>query len=126
MVPMVRERLGQSRFEVVRRVGAGGMGVVYEARDRASGERLATKTLHEHDATALYRLKKEFRGLQNVVHPNLIQFRELFEEEGAWYLVMDLVEGCDALQYVRGASEGVAIASTVDVLSQRDEVAQTP
>ncbi len=116
--------MGWSRFEVVRRVGAGGMGVVYEARDRTTGERVAIKTLQEHDATALYRLKKEFRGLQNIVHRNLIQFRELVEEAGEWFLVMELVEGCDALQYVRStcqplelelATTDAAVGSTLPV-----------
>ncbi|HEY5948036.1 MAG TPA: serine/threonine-protein kinase, partial [Kofleriaceae bacterium] len=101
-----------SRFDVIRRLGAGGMGVVYEARDRKSGERLAIKTLHDREATALYRLKKEFRGLQNIIHPNLIQFRELIEEDGEWFLVMEFVEGCDARAYVRGHDDAIALAPT--------------
>src|SRR5215216_1054409 len=102
------------------------MGVIYEARVRASGERLAIKTLHEHDATALYRLKQEFRGLQNIVHPNLIQFRELVEEAGAWWLVMEFVDGCNARDYVRGTDVVVALASTNEVVMHGGEVRGGP
>ena len=49
--------VGTERFSIVRRIGAGGMGVVYEAHDRERDARLALKTLHRLDAEALYRLK---------------------------------------------------------------------
>jgi eukaryotic-like serine/threonine-protein kinase len=117
--------LGSSRFEVLRPVGAGGMGVVYEARDRATGERVALKTLHEQDATALYRLKQEFRRVQHIAHPNVIQFRELFEESGKWFLVMELVEGCDASSYVRGSENVRASAPTAEALQPLSTTIQT-
>jgi len=111
---MVPERMRRSaRFEVVRRVGAGAMGVVYEAHRRATGERVALKALHELDAHALYRLKREFRVLQEIAHDNLIRFHELVEDGGAWYVVMEYVEGEDVVTYVRGAASD-ALPSTVD------------
>lgn len=60
------------RFSIVRRIGAGGMGVVYEAFDRERNERVALKTLLEFDAIALYRFKQEFRSLSEILHPNLV------------------------------------------------------
>ena len=54
------------RFQIVRRLGSGGMGVVYEAHDQARGERVALKTLSRLDANGIYRLKQEFRALSEV------------------------------------------------------------
>jgi hypothetical protein len=92
------------RYALVREVGSGGMGVVYEAMD---GERrVAIKTLRHVDAEAIYRLKAEFRSLQDISHPNLIQLRELVESGGRWFLTMEFVDGVDFLGYVQGDRAG--------------------
>ncbi len=92
---------GTERFEVIRRLGAGGMGVVYEVFDRAQEARVALKTLHNVDAQSLYRLKKEFRTLQDLEHANLVSLGELIQSGHAWFFTMELVEGVDFLSYVR-------------------------
>jgi eukaryotic-like serine/threonine-protein kinase len=89
------------RFEVVRRLGAGATGVVYEACNRRSGERVALKALARLDASSLYRFKREFRALAGVSHPNLVTLKELFHESGQWYLSMELVHGRSFVEYVR-------------------------
>ena len=53
------------RFCVLRRLGEGGMGVVYEVHDRVRDEVVALKTLRQTSAAALYRLKREFRSLSD-------------------------------------------------------------
>ncbi len=60
---------GTDRFTVVRRIGKGGMGVVYEAFDRERGEAVAVKKLPTFDADGLYRFKHEFRTLADLHHP---------------------------------------------------------
>jgi tetratricopeptide (TPR) repeat protein len=92
---------GTSRFEVRRRLGQGGMGIVYEAWDRERRQAVALKTLREIDANALYRLKNEFRALRGLQHPNLISLGELIEDSGRWFYTMELVDGVDFLSYVR-------------------------
>jgi serine/threonine protein kinase len=77
------------------------MGVVYEALDREHGTRIALKTLRHLSAEGIARFKNEFRALQDVQHPNLISLNELFEEDGQWYLTMELVDGVDFLSFVR-------------------------
>ncbi len=78
------------------------MGVVYEAMDQVRNERVALKTLIQSDARLLYRLKSEFRILQNLYHPNLIRPRQLFEEEGNWFFTMEMIDGQELMPFVRG------------------------
>jgi serine/threonine protein kinase len=96
---------GTSRFQVIKRLGAGGMGVVYEAFDRERGARVALKTLRTLSPEQLLGLKNEFRSLQDVSHPNLVTLGELIEDANRWFFTMELIEGHDILRYVRGSRE---------------------
>src|SRR6478609_6102519 len=96
---MLHARLPQ-RFEVVRELGRGGMGAVYEAIDREGGGRVAIKLLPSDEPDAITRFKHEFRALQDIHHPNLVALRELLCEEGQWAFSMDLVDGVDFIEYV--------------------------
>ena len=93
---------GTPRFQILNRLGAGGMGVVYEAFDRERQARIALKALPRLDASSLYLFKQEFRALADVVHPNLATLHELIEYQGAWFFTMEIVDGVDFLRYVRG------------------------
>lgn len=94
------EYRGNERFEIVRRIGAGGMGIVYEALDRERRMRVALKTLPQIQPSALYLFKNEFRALVGVTHPNLVTLYELLNEDDRWFFTMQYVEGCDFLSYV--------------------------
>src|SRR6478752_2852704 len=97
---------GTDRFQVRKRLGAGGMGVVYEVIDRERDLVVALKTLHHFDAAALYRFKKEFRALAEAVHPNLVRLWELFSDGDRCFFTMELVEGTDFRRYVRADGQG--------------------
>jgi serine/threonine protein kinase len=88
------------RFRLERRLGAGGMGEVFEAVAQDTGERLAIKMLHARDANALQRLKREFRAISGVVHPYLVRLYELHLEGEHPFLTMELVDGVRLLQHV--------------------------
>jgi serine/threonine protein kinase len=101
---------GTARFAVVRRVGHGGAGIVYEASDRENGVRVALKRLRRLSPEAILRFKSEFRSVEDVEHPNLVALGELFEEAGAWFFTMEYVEGVDLLSRsapaIHGSSRG--------------------
>jgi eukaryotic-like serine/threonine-protein kinase len=87
------------RFTALRLVGAGGMGVVYEAFDQERQVRVALKTLSRLDPERLYLFKQEFRALTDIIHPNLAKLYELIFEDGQWYFTMEFVDGMDLLQF---------------------------
>jgi serine/threonine protein kinase len=115
---------GMERFSLVRRLGAGGMGVVYEAHDRARDIRVALKTLPRFDARALYLFKQEFRALSDVVHPNLVALHELFSIGERWFFTMELVHGVNFIDYVRFGRQ--AFAADVDTGVSRDTARDRP
>src|SRR5580698_189326 len=92
---------GTERFEVIRRIGRGGMGVVYEARDREEHRRVALKTLVHFDPASLYLFKQEFRTLAGVTHPNLVRLYELVAvADQRVFFAMELVRGVDFAAHV--------------------------
>ncbi|HEY5925103.1 MAG TPA: protein kinase, partial [Kofleriaceae bacterium] len=98
---MTTELAELERYEVRRALGSGGLGVVYEAIDRESGATVAIKTLHDVTPEALYRLKREFRLLAGLEHPNVCKHYEMFEHAGQWFIAMECVRGEHLLHAVR-------------------------
>lgn len=92
-------RLGE--YRLVRELGRGGMGAVFEAVHLGRGHRVALKTLPAVSGDSLLRFKREFRALSDVTHPNLVGLRTLESDGGQWFITMDLLDGGDFLSYVR-------------------------
>src|SRR5690349_20844751 len=99
--PAPGEFAGTSRFRVEAQLGSGAFGVVYRVFDNERRQSVALKILSNDAADSLYRFKREFRALAGVRHPNLVSFYELISDGERWYLLMELVEGVEFLEYVR-------------------------
>src|SRR6266850_6154244 len=93
--------LGTERFRIRRRLGSGGMGIVYEAHDRQTDKVVALKALTRTEASHISRFKNEFRSLADVSHPNLVTLYEFMADGQYWFFTMELVQGVNFLEYVR-------------------------
>src|ERR1041384_2577683 len=114
--------LGGGRFEVRGTLGAGGAGVVYRAFDRQLQREVALKQLRQASGRDLYRFKKEFRSLADIVHPNLVALHELHEADGDWYFTMGLVVGGSFSDWVRPSAEAGPSRGRADIVSARVDV----
>ncbi len=83
------------RFAVLRRLGEGGMGVVYSAFDEQLGRRVAIKLLHRASDSDLARARvyHEAQALARLSHPNVVQVYEVGEHDDALYVAMEFVTG---------------------------------
>jgi hypothetical protein len=104
---------GTERFKIVRQIGQGGMGVVYEAHDSLRNETVALKTLQHVGGESLYRFKREFRSLAEFSHPNLVALYELIADEEEWSFTMELVRGHSFVKWIRG-DESTRFVDTID------------
>jgi hypothetical protein len=109
------------RYRVLRLIGRGGMGVVFEAVDQRLGVPVALKTLRDLDGAMLLRLKSEFRSLADLRHPNLVRLGELVQEDRSWFFTMELIRGRDFLGHVRPTPAGCDEARLREALAQLAE-----
>jgi serine/threonine protein kinase len=93
-------RVGQTvgrRYRLLRLLGVGGMGAVYEAEQTSLGKRVALKMLHrhcEHDRDVVRRFQQEARAAARLDHPNIVEVYDLdLDLDGAPFLVMELLRG---------------------------------
>jgi tetratricopeptide (TPR) repeat protein len=125
MSDLVGRRLG--RYEIVKLLGAGGMGEVYRARDTQLGRQVAVKVLGgkaSGDAERLARFEKEARAVAVLSHPNILAIHDFGEDGGVAYAVTELLEGkslrermgdsplpvTKALEIGKAVAEGLAAA----------------
>lgn len=111
---MVAEEVDAERYRRLRQIGAGGMGVVYEAEDTERGQRVALKTIADNDVEQIYRLKREFRVLADLGHPNLVSLYDLVVDRDECFFTMELLDGTDFLSHVwqKPVGEALALAPT--------------
>jgi serine/threonine-protein kinase len=84
----------QERYRVVRPLGAGGMGTVYEVERLTDSRRLALKLAREVNGEALARMAREAQTASTVTHPNVVAMVDVdVSSAGFLYLVMELVDG---------------------------------
>ena len=102
MPPVVGMRFG--RYELLDKLGAGGMGEVYRARDLELGRDVAVKFLPEPFAAIpdrLGRFAQEARAASSLNHPNIVTIHEIGETAGLPFTVMELVEGGTLRRLIR-------------------------
>jgi len=89
---------------LLRRIGAGGLGRVYEAEQRALGRRVAVKLLHPKSAEnpdTVLRFGREAKLAAEIHHPNVVEVYDCGQERGVNYLVMEYVPGCTLAEVIR-------------------------
>jgi eukaryotic-like serine/threonine-protein kinase len=89
-------RVFDDRYEIVRRLGSGGMSDVYLAKDRHLGRQVALKVLHSRlaeDEQFIERFRREASSAAGLSHPNIVQIYDRGEAEGTYYIAMEYLEG---------------------------------
>ena len=121
------------KYKLVRVIGEGGMGRVYEAMDPVIGRRVAVKTISLNvvaDAETRARFFREAQAAGQLSHPNLITIHDIGESENTPYIVMEYLEGMDLshaiqkerlsydrkMQIMVDVCEGLAFAHVHDIV----------
>ena len=108
-----------SHYDIIRVLGTGGMGIVYEAEDTQLGRRVALKFLPPAlgaDATALERFQREARAASALNHPHICTVYAIEQWEGQHFIAMELLEGQTLAQ--RMGREAFEVAPLVEIAAQ--------
>ena len=119
---MIGRQLG-NRYEILEKLGGGGMGIVYKARDVFLNRFIAIKVLRPEfssDEDFTRRFRREAQAVASLSHPNIIAIHDVGQEDEIHYLVMEYVEGEDLKTLIRreGAlSQDKAVETAVQILA---------
>lgn len=115
MLSLEGQQLGN--YDVIRRIRVGGMGAVYEGRQRtAFGRRVAIKVIlgdYAADRDMRRRFAREARTIAKLHHPHILQLIEFGDEQGILYLVMPFIEGGTLTNYLRRGLPGLDEVSAI-------------
>src|SRR5690349_5840537 len=106
------------RYEILRELGEGGMGAVYQARDRELDRIIALKTVRPdlaQSASSLQRFKQELILARQITHRNVIRIYDLGESEGIKYITMEYIDGKDLRFAIR---EKLPVEQLVEIVKQ--------
>ena len=112
------------RYEIIGELGRGAMGVVYRAADPVIGRNVAVKTIRLSEAGTglsrqelLARFQTEARAAGLLAHPNIVVIYDAGEEDGLYYIIMELVEG-RSLQALLDAGDSFPATRVIRILEQ--------
>lgn len=103
----------ESRYQVLRELGRGGMGIVFQAQDKQLNEQVAIKILSpllSNNQEGLARLQREVSAARRVTHPNVIRIHDISELNGLHFVSMEYFQGQSLKEYLRqnGAASTVS------------------
>lgn len=91
------------RYEILERIGSGGMSDVYKAKCHKLNRYVAIKVLkpeYSEDKTFVSKFKAEAQAAAGLMHANIVNVYDVGEENGIYYIVMELVEGITLKKYI--------------------------
>lgn len=94
----------ENRFQLLKELGRGGMGIVYQAHDKQLKEQVAIKILSpllSNNSDALERLKREVSAARRITHPNVIKIYDISESEGIHFVSMEYFPGTTLKELIK-------------------------
>jgi len=113
-------RLYSNRYQVTHLIARGGMALVYRAEDKMLNRPVALKILYPElskDRNFVERFRREAQAAANLSHPNIVPVYDWGEDDGAYFIVMELIEGKTLAEMLRGGKK-VTPARAVQVVAQ--------